>query len=95
MKGVFFLTQQEVLNITSETIWLIIKTAGPLLIISLIVGLIVSVFQTVTSIQEQTLTFVPKIVSIFLGIMLLGSYILTSIVEFMESLWGSFGEFIL
>lgn len=89
------MTQQAVLNIASETIWLIIKTAGPLLLISLVVGLIVSVFQTVTSIQEQTLTFVPKILAIFLSIMLLGSYILTSIVEFMESLWGSFGEYIL
>ncbi len=89
------MTQQEVLNIASETIWLIIKTAGPLLIISLIVGLIVSVFQTVTSIQEQTLTFVPKILAIFIGIIVFGSYILTSIVEFMESLWGNFGEYIL
>lgn len=89
------MTQQEVLNITSETIWVIIKTAGPLLLVSLIVGLIVSVFQTVTSIQEQTLTFVPKILAIFIGIMLLGSYILTTIVEFMEMLWGNFGEYVL
>ena len=64
------------------------------MLISLIVGLIISIFQTVTSIQEQTLTFVPKILAIFLGIMLLGSYMLTNIVEFMEQLWGSFGDFI-
>ncbi len=88
------MTQQAVLNIASDTLWTIIKTAGPLLIISLLVGLIVSVFQTVTSIQEQTLTFVPKLLGIFLGIMLLGSYMLTNIVEFMERLWGSFGDFI-
>lgn len=88
------MTQQAVLNIASETLWTIIKTAGPLLLISLIVGLIISIFQTVTSIQEQTLTFVPKILAIFLGIMLLGSYMLTNIVEFMEQLWGSFGDFI-
>ncbi len=94
MKGVFAVTQGAVLNIASETLWTIIKTAGPLLIISLIVGLIVSIFQTVTSIQEQTLTFVPKILAIFIGIMILGSYMLTNIVSFMEELWGSFGDYI-
>lgn len=89
------MTQQAVLDIVSETVWAIIKTAGPLLVISLIVGLIVSIFQTVTSIQEQTLTFVPKILSIFLGLIIFGSYILNTIVEFMQKLWGSFGDYIL
>lgn len=89
------MTQGAVLNIASDTIWTIIITAAPLLLISLVVGLIVSVFQTVTSIQEQTMTFIPKILSIFVGLMIFGSYILNNIVSFMEKLWGSFGEYIL
>lgn len=89
------MTQEAVLNIASDTIWTIIITAAPLLLISLVVGLIVSVFQTVTSIQEQTMTFIPKILSIFIGLMIFGSYILNNIVSFMEKLWGSFGEYIL
>lgn len=84
----------DVVAITVEAVWLVIKCSAPMLITSLVVGLVISIFQTVTSIQEQTLTFVPKLLGIFLGIMLLGSYMLTNIVEFMERLWGSFGDFI-
>ena len=88
------MSQEIILNIASEALWTIIVTAAPLLLISLVVGLIVSVFQTVTSIQEQTLTFIPKILSIFIGLMLLGSFMLTKMVSFMENLWNSFGEYI-
>ncbi len=89
------MTQEAIMNIATQTIWTIIKAAGPLLIVSLLIGLIVSIFQTVTSIQEQTLTFVPKIVAVFLGMLLLGSYILNTIVTLMERLWSNFGEYIL
>lgn len=88
------MSQEIILNIASEALWTIIVTAAPLLLISLVVGLIISVFQTVTSIQEQTLTFIPKILSIFIGLMLLGSFMLTKMVSFMENLWNSFGEYI-
>ncbi len=88
------MSQEIILNIASEALWIIIVTAAPLLLISLAVGLIVSVFQTVTSIQEQTLTFIPKILSIFVGLMILGSFMLTKMVGFMENLWNSFGEYI-
>ncbi len=88
------MSQEIILNIASEALWTIIVTAAPLLLISLAVGLIVSVFQTVTSIQEQTLTFIPKILSIFVGLMILGSFMLTKMVGFMENLWNSFGEYI-
>ena len=54
------ITQEAVLDIAKEAIYNIIITSAPLLLVSLIVGLIVSIFQTVTSIQEQTLTFVPN-----------------------------------
>ena len=65
-----------------------------LILISLVVGLIISILQAVTSIQEQTLTFVPKLIAIFIGLMILGSFILNTIVEFMTNLWSSFGEYI-
>lgn len=61
------MTEGQVLDIVRDAIYNIIICAAPLLLISLIVGLIVSIFQTVTSIQEQTLTFVPKIVAVFLN----------------------------
>ncbi len=88
------MTVEAVLNIASDALWTIIITAAPLLLLSMVVGLIISIFQTVTSIQEQTLTFVPKIVTIFIGLLIFGSYILNNIVSFMERLWSSFGEYI-
>lgn len=89
------MTQEAVLNIASDAIWTTIVAAGPLLIVSLIIGLIVSIFQTVTSIQEQTLTFIPKLIGIFAVMLIMGSFILNTIVTFMENLWGSFGDYIL
>ncbi|MCR4892316.1 MAG: flagellar biosynthesis protein FliQ [Lachnospiraceae bacterium] len=80
--------------ITRETLYTILITAAPLLLTSLIVGLVVSIFQTVTSIQEQTLTFVPKVISIFLGIMLLGHWMLNNMVNLMTSLWSDFSVYI-
>ena len=55
----------------------------------------ISIFQTITSIQEQTLTFVPKILAVFIGMMIFGGWILNNIVGFMERLWSSFGEFVI
>ena len=80
--------------IASEALFTIIKTAAPVLLVSLVVGLMVSIFQTVTSIQEQTLTFVPKIVSIFLALMVLGHWMLNNMVELMEKLWSDFSVYI-
>ena len=78
----------------SETLYLIIKVSAPMLLVSLAVGLIVSILQTVTSIQEQTLTFVPKLISIFLVLMIAGNWILTNIVEYMQYLFDNFNTFI-
>ncbi len=85
------MTVDVVADITRDALFLVIKTAMPVLLISMVVGLIVSIFQTVTSIQEQTLTFVPKIISIFLALILFGHWMLNSIVEFMTTLWSGFG----
>lgn len=81
-------------DVMRDALFLILKTAAPLLIVSLVVGLLISVFQTVTSIQEQTLTFVPKMVGIFLGLMLLGHWMIEEMVTFMENLWMNFSIYI-
>ena len=60
------MTVEAVQNIASDALWTIIISSAPLLLISMVVGLIISIFQTITSIQEQTLTFVPKILTIFI-----------------------------
>jgi len=88
------MTTNDVTAIAEEAIFTIIKCSAPLLLISLVVGLIVSVFQTVTSIQEQTLTFVPKVLAIFLMLMLTGHWIMNNMVEFMTVLWTDFNLYI-
>ena len=82
-----------VINIARLTIWIIVETAVPVLIISMAVGLIISLFQTLTSIQEQTLTFVPKLLAILLTIMLIGGWMLNQITGFMNNLWN-FSQYI-
>jgi flagellar biosynthetic protein FliQ len=56
--------------------------------------IIISLFQTLTSIQEQTLTFVPKLLAIMIALMIMGNWLLNEIVSFMQMLWGSFGQYI-
>lgn len=75
-----------VIDISREVIWTIVKVAAPLLIISLVIGLIVSVLQTITSIQEQTLTFVPKFLAIMLVLVLFGGWMLNSVAELLQDL---------
>lgn len=88
------MTIDDVTAIASNALFTIIKCAAPVLLVSLCVGLIVSIFQTVTSIQEQTLTFVPKVLAIFLTLMLLGHWMLNNMVGFMENLWAGFSLYI-
>ena len=84
----------QVVTVARQTIGVIVKTSVPLLLVSMIVGLIISLFQTLTSIQEQTLTFVPKLLAIMIALMIMGNWLLNEIVSFMQMLWGSFGQYI-
>ncbi len=83
----------EVTAIASQALFLVIKVSAPVLLVSLIVGLIISIFQTVTSIQEQTLTFVPKIIAVFLALILLGNWMLTELSGFMVKMWSDFSVY--
>lgn len=88
------MTVDDVSMITQDALFLIIKVSAPVLLISLIIGLLISIFQTVTSIQEQTLTFVPKILGIFLAIILLGHWMVNGMIEYMVGLWSDFTMYI-
>ena len=88
------MTVDAVTEMANRALYLIIKVSLPVLLVSLIIGLIISIFQTVTSIQEQTLTFVPKIICVFLALMLFGNWMMTTMVEFMTELWSSFSLYV-
>ena len=84
----------DVVQICNQGLYVICITAAPVLLVSLVVGLIVSIFQTVTSIQEQTLTFVPKVLAIFIAIIILGHWMLNKMTEYMIGLWSDFSLYI-
>lgn len=88
------MSSSDIITIARQTVWVIVKTSVPLLLVSMVVGLIISLFQTLTSIQEQTLTFVPKLLAIMIALMIMGNWLLNEIVSFIQMLWGSFGQYI-
>lgn len=88
------MTVDVIADMTRDALFLIIKVSLPVLLVSLVIGLIVSIFQTVTSIQEQTLTFVPKIICVFLSLVLFGQWMMNSMVDFMVRMWSSFSDYV-
>ncbi len=88
------MTTDEVVSIISDALFCIIKTAAPVLLVSLVIGLLISIFQTVTSIQEQTLTFVPKVLCVFATLMILGHWMLNNMITYMTDLWSNFSLYI-
>ena len=75
------------LEISRLTFLVILKAGGPIMAAGLVIGLIIAVFQTLTSIQEMTLTFVPKIIIIFAAVIVFMPFMLTSVIEFTNTLY--------
>ncbi len=76
------MSQGDILDVFRTTIFLILQLAAPMLFVSILIGLLISIFQAATQIHEQTLTFVPKLFVIALVLIVAGSWILTKLVEF-------------
>ncbi|WP_420549426.1 flagellar biosynthesis protein FliQ [Curvivirga sp.] len=79
------MTEQEVLDFAREAIFLLLKLGLPVMLIGLAVGLVVAIFQSLTQIQEMGLTFVPKIVTVFLALLVLLPWMLQILQDFMAS----------
>ncbi len=88
------MNEDTVVNLATQAMTLTLKVAGPLLIAGLLIGVIVSLFQAVTQIQEQSLSFIPKIVAVGLIIMLLGPWMLTQLVDWTTNLYMSIPQLI-
>ncbi|SFB66834.1 flagellar biosynthetic protein FliQ [Butyrivibrio sp. YAB3001] len=88
------ITVADINSIVSAALFMVIKMALPVLLTSMSIGLIISIFQTVTSIQEQTLTFVPKVLGVFTMIMLIGNWMLTELSGYITSLWSDFSRYV-
>ncbi len=76
----------HVMDMSRNVIWTVVEVSAPLLIISLVIGLVVSIIQTITSIQEQTLTFVPKFIAIMLVLILFGGWMMNGMVDLLKDL---------
>ena len=83
------MTQDTVVNLATQAMTLALEIAGPILLLGLIIGLLVSIFQAVTSIQEQSLSFIPKIVGVAVLIVVLGPWMLDQLVGYAQNLWMS------
>ncbi|KPG68841.1 MULTISPECIES: flagellar biosynthesis protein FliQ [unclassified Enterococcus] len=81
------MTVEMVLDVLREAFIRILAISGPALLVGMIVGLVISIFQATTQIQEQTLSFVPKLVAIFITLILAGSFMLNGLLNFTEMIF--------
>ena len=88
------MNEATIIDLSRETVLTIGETSMPLLLISLVMGLIISIFQTITSIQEQTLTFIPKFIAIMLVVVLCGNWIMNKCVTLFEALMANIPNYI-
>ncbi len=85
--------ETDIIKIIYDALMVTLKISAPVLIFSMVTGLVISVLQTTTSIQEQTLTFVPKLVAVFLAIMLFSAYILHTVVDYTKEMFALIARF--
>ena len=86
------MTIDDVMHLARDAMLLTLLVSAPMLVAGLVVGLIISVFQSVTQIQEITLSFVPKIIAVMVAFLLFLPWIASMLIEFSQRLFNSFGE---
>jgi flagellar biosynthetic protein FliQ len=88
------MTPDMVIKLAEQSIFTILMISGPMLLLALGVGLLVSIFQATTQIQEQTLAFVPKIVAVLLSLVVFGPWMLTLMLDFTNNLFQNLHRFV-
>ncbi|MDP9728859.1 flagellar biosynthesis protein FliQ [Alicyclobacillus tolerans] len=83
-----------IVGLGSQVMWLIIKLVGPILGLGLAAGLIVSVFQATTQIQEPSLTYIPKIAAVIVALLIFGPWMITSMLDFTQSILGHLMQYV-
>lgn len=81
------MSENLIVGIVKDALYTALIVAGPILIVSIVIGLIISIFQATTQIQEQTLTFVPKLIGIAAVGLILGNFMLHKLVQFTERIF--------
>lgn len=88
------MTSDMILQIAQSSVYTILIVLAPILGIALTVGLLVSIFQATTQIQEQTLAFIPKIVAVFISLLIFGPWMLQTVVEFTSNIMSNLHQFV-
>ncbi|HKD76944.1 MAG TPA: flagellar biosynthesis protein FliQ, partial [Ktedonobacterales bacterium] len=83
------MTQSSTLTVLEQTLWTIAQLSAPILITALVIGLVISLIQAVTQINEQTLSYVPKIIGIALVLIIAGPWMLQTLLDFTARLFSS------
>lgn len=86
--------QGTVIDLAQKALMMVVYLSAPMLGLSLIVGLAISIFQATTQIQEQTLTFIPKILAVLGGILLFGSWMLRILIEYTQNIYMNINQII-
>jgi len=88
------MSAEAVISLAEKGVYTILIVAGPLLILALVVGLAVSIFQATTQIQEQTLAFIPKIVAVLVGVVVLGPWMLSRLLSYASEIFENLTRFV-
>ncbi len=87
------MTDTFIISVAREAIWTVLIVSAPMLVIGLVVGLVISILQATTQIHEQTLTFVPKIVGVFVAIVVFGPWMLHTMLSFFHKVLANLNQF--
>ncbi|MGF2615662.1 flagellar biosynthesis protein FliQ [Rossellomorea vietnamensis] len=85
---------ESVIALAERGVYTTLVICGPLLLLALVVGLVVSIFQATTQIQEQTLAFIPKIVAVLIGVVFFGPWMLTKMVTYTSEIFTNLNRFV-
>lgn len=88
------MSSEFIIGLAGQAVFTVLKVSAPMLILALSVGLLISIFQATTQIQEQTLAFVPKIIAVLIALLLFGPWILTTLVDFTYGILNNLSNYI-
>lgn len=87
------MNQDAILKLAKDTLQVTLMVSGPMLVVSLVVGILVSIFQVVTSIQDMTLSFVPRVIAVFVTFLIVLPWLLSTMLAFTSQLYGHLHTF--
>ena len=88
------MSAEFIISLAGQAVYIVLKVSAPMLVLALVAGLVISIFQATTQIQEQTLAFVPKIIVVLLALLFFGPWILTTLVDFTRGILDNLHKYI-